>query len=31
MADTDTFPPKLSDEGKKVLIKFYKENNDKHQ
>ena len=26
MADTDTFLPKLSDEEKKVLIKFYKEN-----
>ena len=26
MADTDTFLPKSSDEEKKVLIKFYKEN-----
>ena len=26
MADTDTFLPKLSDEEKKVLTKFYKEN-----
>ena len=26
MADTDTFLPKLSDEEKKVLINFYKEN-----
>ena len=26
MANTDTFLPKLSDEEKKVLIMFYKEN-----